>query len=202
MKSHFLFHLITSCWIVSAGCAVGPSYEPGYFNTAAITTLAMNTNRTAPVAPATEECDGSGYITHGDGHKTPCPGCAKCKKSASPDRCTNPACDCMDCKCDPCKCKAKFIPTAAAMIPLDTEWQSCKVKLTDGTAASGYRCFKDGTEWLQLNGVRYYHRDGQYHRYHEPATAGSCSEGSCSAGGCSSGSCGSGSGFRLFGRRR
>lgn len=27
------------------------------------------------------ECDGSGFITHGDGHKTPCPGCSKCKSS-------------------------------------------------------------------------------------------------------------------------
>lgn len=24
-------------------------------------------------------CDGSGYITHGDGHKTKCPGCSACK---------------------------------------------------------------------------------------------------------------------------
>jgi thiol-disulfide isomerase/thioredoxin len=27
------------------------------------------------------QCDGSGFITHGDGHKTPCPGCSKCQKS-------------------------------------------------------------------------------------------------------------------------
>ena len=30
-----------------------------------------------------QECDGSGYITHGDGHKTPCPGCKNCEKSQS-----------------------------------------------------------------------------------------------------------------------
>jgi thiol-disulfide isomerase/thioredoxin len=30
-----------------------------------------------------QECDGSGYITHGDGHKTPCPGCKNCGKSQS-----------------------------------------------------------------------------------------------------------------------
>lgn len=29
-----------------------------------------------------EECDGSGFITHGDGHKTPCPGCRACQKSS------------------------------------------------------------------------------------------------------------------------
>lgn len=27
-----------------------------------------------------QECDGSGWITHGDGHKTPCPGCPACKQ--------------------------------------------------------------------------------------------------------------------------
>ena len=31
---------------------------------------------------ADEECDGSGWITHGDGHKTPCPGCGKCKPNS------------------------------------------------------------------------------------------------------------------------
>lgn len=29
-----------------------------------------------------EECDGSGFITHGDGHRTPCPGCRACEKSS------------------------------------------------------------------------------------------------------------------------
>ena len=27
-----------------------------------------------------ELCDGSGWIVHGDGHKTPCPGCEACEK--------------------------------------------------------------------------------------------------------------------------
>ncbi len=30
-----------------------------------------------------ESCDGSGWITHGDGHRTPCPGCGKCKPKTS-----------------------------------------------------------------------------------------------------------------------
>jgi len=28
--------------------------------------------------PETELCDGSGWITHGDGHRTKCPGCKNC----------------------------------------------------------------------------------------------------------------------------
>lgn len=30
-----------------------------------------------------EGCDGSGWITHGDGHKTPCPGCDNCNKTSA-----------------------------------------------------------------------------------------------------------------------
>jgi thioredoxin-related protein len=30
-----------------------------------------------------ELCDGSGYITHGDGHKTKCPGCSACQSTAA-----------------------------------------------------------------------------------------------------------------------
>jgi len=30
-----------------------------------------------------ELCDGSGYITHGDGHKTKCPGCSACKSTGA-----------------------------------------------------------------------------------------------------------------------
>lgn len=29
-----------------------------------------------------ELCDGSGWITHGDGHKTECPGCSACEASS------------------------------------------------------------------------------------------------------------------------
>jgi len=29
-----------------------------------------------------ELCDGSGWIVHGDGHKTPCPGCKACAEKA------------------------------------------------------------------------------------------------------------------------
>lgn len=34
-----------------------------------------------PDDTAKELCDGSGFITHGDGHKTQCPGCKACKKN-------------------------------------------------------------------------------------------------------------------------
>ena len=32
-----------------------------------------------------EKCDGSGWITHGDGHKTECPGCPACQNKTVPE---------------------------------------------------------------------------------------------------------------------
>lgn len=50
--------------------------------------VAFIVNEQISTAPDDEEdevqCDGSGFITHGDGHKTPCPGCSKCQRSQEP----------------------------------------------------------------------------------------------------------------------
>ena len=42
-----------------------------------------------------EKCDGSGWIIHGDGHRTPCPGCEACQKKST----DNTLEDCPDGKC-------------------------------------------------------------------------------------------------------
>lgn len=42
---------------------------------------AMNNPDTTPDEDDEELCDGSGYITHGDGHKTLCPGCSACENN-------------------------------------------------------------------------------------------------------------------------
>ena len=39
----------------------------------------VNSYSTVEEEETVEMCDGSGFITHGDGHKTPCPGCDKCQ---------------------------------------------------------------------------------------------------------------------------
>ena len=58
----------------------------------------------------TELCDGSGWITHGDGHKTECPGCKACQDRARPEKtckCNTKStyCDCVNqygkCRCKP-----------------------------------------------------------------------------------------------------
>lgn len=39
----------------------------------------MQSDQVLPDDDVKEICDGSGWITHGDGHRTPCPGCKACK---------------------------------------------------------------------------------------------------------------------------
>tara|TARA_Y100001973_G_scaffold101839_1_gene165700 strand:+ start:79 stop:777 length:699 start_codon:yes stop_codon:yes gene_type:complete len=55
-----------------------------------------------------EKCDGSGWITHGDGHKTECPGCSACQKNIVPDPTPEPeptkGCQC-GCGKEECKCQ-------------------------------------------------------------------------------------------------
>ena len=56
-------------------------------------------------------CDGSGYITHGDGHKTPCPGCSACTGSKPVAEPTSKVCKCgcnkAECSCVDGSCKKK-----------------------------------------------------------------------------------------------
>ena len=60
-----------------------------------------------------EKCDGSGWITHGDGHKTECPGCSACQGNdpkPAPEPETPEAT--YRCKCDSgksyCNCVATY----------------------------------------------------------------------------------------------
>ena len=55
-----------------------------------------------------EKCDGSGWITHGDGHKTECPGCSACqdkiKPEPDPDIKPSSVCQC-GCEREGCNCQ-------------------------------------------------------------------------------------------------
>lgn len=58
--------------IFSTSTSDGYNYRP-YIST--------NLAKATMIEPAEiieDQCDGSGWITHGDGHKTECPGCSKC----------------------------------------------------------------------------------------------------------------------------
>jgi thiol-disulfide isomerase/thioredoxin len=54
------------------------NYRP-YISTS-MAKVVMLDNTPDDVDPVEEQCDGSGWITHGDGHRTPCPGCEACGK--------------------------------------------------------------------------------------------------------------------------
>lgn len=51
-----------------------------------------------------ELCDGSGWITHGDGHKTECPGCSACKDKQPDANVNEEICQC-GCGKKGCKCQ-------------------------------------------------------------------------------------------------
>lgn len=53
-----------------------------------------------------EKCDGSGWITHGDGHKTECPGCSACEDKVKPEPDPKPNSGC-DCGCDKQECNCQ-----------------------------------------------------------------------------------------------
>ena len=50
-----------------------------------------------------EKCDGSGWITHGDGHRTECPGCSACEDKVKPEPDPEPTKGC-DCGCGKQEC--------------------------------------------------------------------------------------------------
>lgn len=69
------------------------------------------------VVPDDEEqlCDGSGWITHGDGHKTECPGCSACKNKNPEPETEGCQCGCgkKDCQCEKAK---ECIPSEDAKV--------------------------------------------------------------------------------------
>ena len=76
--------IITLCF--AAGCNAQVDQETRSSLRAYASTQLAKTVITNPVIDDKDEdeelCDGSGYITHGDGHKTKCPGCSACKNGA------------------------------------------------------------------------------------------------------------------------
>ena len=70
--------LISSSLLISAATAtsVAINHRP-YISTRLAKVIVSDSNDIV----IQEKCDGSGWITHGDGHKTACPGCSECKSN-------------------------------------------------------------------------------------------------------------------------
>ena len=87
-----------------------------------------------PAPLPSSKCDGSGWITHGDGHRTACPGCDNCKKKSiiKPAVLTLVRSQCADGSC--------AIPTAPAAdceCTKATGSCACAATTTSGSCASG-----------------------------------------------------------------
>ena len=83
-----------------SGTTDNPNFRPY------ISTNLAKATMVEPVEVIKDECDGSGWIIQGDGHKTECPGCSKC---------INPTIDipesepeqCVERKCPPAQSKSQ-----------------------------------------------------------------------------------------------
>jgi len=66
--------------------ATAPLYDYRPYISTNMAKIILESEKPTPVVPddddSVEGCDGSGWITHGDGHRTPCPGCDKCQKKS------------------------------------------------------------------------------------------------------------------------
>tara|TARA_Y100001937_G_scaffold84981_1_gene114959 strand:+ start:1245 stop:1931 length:687 start_codon:yes stop_codon:yes gene_type:complete len=85
--------------------------------------LAVMTTANVPDEEEVEQCDGSGWVTHGDGHRTPCPGCPACNKEDTDD--TKPDGEMCDCGCEKkdCQCEASgCLPKEKAIVESEPEY--------------------------------------------------------------------------------
>lgn len=92
--------LIASTLLVATTLAYS-EYRP--FIATRLAKAIMQNPDIAPEESDEEICDGSGFITHGDGHRTPCPGCKACQKN---EPVNNDVCQC-GCGQEGCTCQAQ-----------------------------------------------------------------------------------------------
>ncbi len=72
--------LIAATLLYAGTLGVCSEYRP-YIATRMAKAVMQSTD-TVPDEDEKAICDGSGFITHGDGHRTPCPGCSACGKGS------------------------------------------------------------------------------------------------------------------------
>lgn len=84
MYRNSVFALSLCLLVVGCSGIVAQDYEHAKkiraYQATRLAVAVMNTPNTIPDEDDVEQCDGSGYITHGDGHRTLCPGCPACKE--------------------------------------------------------------------------------------------------------------------------
>lgn len=111
MNKFLLFGLITIGFFVASNQDM--NYRP-YISTRLAKVILQE--ETKPDEDNQELCDGSGWITHGDGHKTECPGCSACKNNEPNVEPSEEVCQC-GCGKKGCKCQesGECTPTEQAV---------------------------------------------------------------------------------------
>jgi thiol-disulfide isomerase/thioredoxin len=74
-----MFRTLTILAAITAGVAAFGSMNYRPYVATQLAKAIMQSDEVLPDDEVKEICDGSGWITHGDGHRTPCPGCKACK---------------------------------------------------------------------------------------------------------------------------
>ena len=105
---------LTGAMYIPVSSTPTTNYRP-YISTT-LAKIILQADNTVPddVNPDEKElCDGSGWITHGDGHKTECPGCKACKNKVRPEKtckCNTKStyCDCVN-QYGKCNCEARTV---------------------------------------------------------------------------------------------
>lgn len=136
--------LFASLLVFAASSSVAENYRPYVSVNLA---KAIMTTGTAPDAPVNDLCNGTGWITHGDGHKTECPGCAACKNKAPVAKKCQCGCKKSNCNCvkgqKTARCTQQNVQNA------QTNGQFGGVALLDAADQNNIMVYHMGASWCQ-----------------------------------------------------
>lgn len=156
------FIIATGLLIASTDTA---DYRP-FISTQLAKAITLNSVVPDDSAPK-KRCDGSGWIEHADGHKTPCPGCTACEgqdpQSGCDCGCGKPNCDCQSrsgscgIKVDDQKLVADAKPKTKLLVyHMGADWCGPCVKLKDETWSNA-----DLKKFMSDKGVELYEFDNE-----------------------------------------
>jgi len=156
-----------------------------------VTAATFKSGTPSPVTPDTKvpraeckECNGTGTITHGDGHKTPC---VKCYVASSVCQCGE------NCQCDNCPsdCLGELVVLADGPKLEAFKGQTLPLLLAANVTA------KSPNSANCTNGQCELETKCSGGACKTPSGSGSCDKGECHGSGGDCGSCGSGGGERM-----
>lgn len=103
-----------------------------------VSAISMSTLSADVVTPVVQQCDGSGWITQGDGHKTKCLGCPKCQPDGRVRTSSKPCGD--KCVCEVCTCSDKKECLTKSVMPPVKCGENCVCEDGKCECKSGQEC--------------------------------------------------------------